>query len=138
MVIGREKVLIVDDNPDFVFSMETFLNRNGLDTLSAGDGQSVLELVQKERPDLVLLDVMMESVYSGLEVCRRLRTDPELKSIPIIGISGIGRDLEVKLDRWGDEEYFPVDEYFEKPVDRYELLERIRIRLERGVIDRKS
>lgn len=130
------KIIIIDDNKDFLFTMETFLKRNGFEALTAEDGKKGLELVEKERPNLILLDIMMESVYSGLDVCKKLRMNPELKDIPIIGISGIGDELGVRLDKWGDDDYFSVDEYFEKPVDREKLLERIKVRLKRGVIKR--
>ncbi len=132
------KIIIIDDNPDFLFTMETFLTRNGFEVVTADDGKKGVELVEKERPNLVLLDIMMESVYSGLEVCKKLRMNPELKKIPIIGISGIGDELGVRLDRWGDDDYFSVDEYFEKPVDRERLLERIKVRLKKGVIKRSA
>lgn len=127
------KIVIIDDDSDYLFTMETFLNRNGFETLTAENGQEGLDLIKKERPDLILLDVMMQSIYSGLEICKRLRSNPELKDIPIIGISGMGNALGVRLDKWGDDEYFNVDEYYEKPVDREKLLERIKVRLAKGV-----
>ena len=128
------KIIIIDDNKDFLFTMEIFLNRSGFETLTAEDGKRGLELIETERPDLILLDVMMEETYSGLEVCKRVRENPDIRDIPIIGISGMGDELGVSLDKWGDDEYFPVDEYYEKPVDREDLLNRIKMRLERGVI----
>lgn len=127
------KIVIIDDDSDYLFTMETFLNRNGFETLTAENGQEGLDLIEKERPDLILLDVMMQSIYSGLEICKRLRSNPDLKDIPIIGISGMGNALGVRLDKWGDDEYFNVDEYYEKPVDREKLLERIKVRLAKGV-----
>lgn len=133
-----KKILIIDDNPDFLFTMETFLKRNGFETLTAEDGQKGLELTEKERPDLILLDIMMESVYSGLGVCKEIRVNPELKNIPIIGISAIGDEMGIRLGKWGDDDYFSVDEYFEKPVDYDKLLERIKTRLKKGVIKRAS
>ena len=128
------KILIIDDNPDYLFSMGTFLERNGFKVLTAKDGRKGLDMIKKDRPDLILLDVMMESTYSGLEVCKKVRSDSEIKDIPIIGISGMGDELGVHVDKWGDEEYFNVDEYFEKPVDKEKLLQRINIRLKKGVI----
>ena len=127
------KIMIIDDDSDYLFTMETFLKRNGFETLTAENGQEGLALIEKERPDLILLDVMMQSIYSGLEICKRLRSNPDLKDIPIIGISGMGNELGVRLDKWGDDEYFNVDEYYEKPVDREKLLERIKVRLAKGV-----
>lgn len=119
------KILIIDDNRDFLFAMETFLKRQGFDTITAEDGQKGLGLAQKERPNLVLLDVMMETLFSGFEVCKRLKSDPELKDIPVIGITGMGDELGVHFDKERDGEYFSPDSFFEKPVDKEKLLSKI-------------
>jgi CheY-like chemotaxis protein len=124
--MGSKKILIIDDNPDFLFTTETFLKRNGFATLTAQDGKKGLELAQQEHPDLVLLDVMMETLYSGFEVCKRIKTDPYLKSIPVIGISGMADELGVRYEEDRDQEYFSPDTFFEKPVDKEKLLAKIK------------
>ena len=126
MMVTSGKILVIDDDPDFLFTMETFLKRNGFETLTAEDGQKGVDLVQKEQPDLVLLDVMMETLYSGFEVCKRLKSDTKLKNIPIIAISGMGDQLGVKFDKERDEEYFSPDEFLEKPLDKEKLLGKIK------------
>ncbi len=120
------KILIIDDNPDFLFTMETFLKRNGFETVTAKDGQDGMDKIRKERPDLVLLDVMMELLFSGFEVCKQVRRDPELKEIPIIGVSAMTDELGVRYDIEKDMEYFAPDEFFEKPVDKEKLLATIK------------
>lgn len=130
------KIIIVDDNQDLLFTMETFLKRNGFEVFTADDGKKGLQMIKEIRPDLVLLDIMMETTYSGLDVCKALRSDDDLKNIPIIGISGIGDEMGIRIDKWGDDDYFSVDEFFEKPVDRQKLLERIKVRIKKGVIKR--
>ena len=122
---GKSKVLIIDDNKDFLFTMSTFLERNGFETVTASDGKQGLEMAEKERPDVVLLDVMMETLFSGFEVCKELRNNPNLKDIPIIGISGMSEELGVKFDKDRDEEYFSPDVFFDKPVDKDKLIETI-------------
>ena len=56
-------------------------------------------MAQKEHPDLVLLDVMMETLYSGFEVCKRIKTDPDLKNTPVIGISGMADEFGVRYEK---------------------------------------
>lgn len=120
------KIVIVDDNTDYLFTMKTFLSRNGFEVETAPDGQTGIELIKKERPDLILLDVMMETTFSGFEVCRQIRNDSELKSIPIIGITGMEDELGLKFDKYDDEDYFSPDAFFDKPVDKDALLEKIK------------
>jgi DNA-binding response OmpR family regulator len=103
------KIVIVDDNTDFLFTMETFLQRNGFEVHTADDGQKGIDLVKKERPDLILLDIMMETLFSGFEVCKQVRSDDDLKHIPIIGISAMGDELDINY----------------KPVDKQRLLKLI-------------
>ena len=128
-----QKIIIIDDNKDYLFTMKTFLNRNGFEVLTAEDGKVGVDLVQKEKPDLVLLDVMMESLFSGFEVYRQLRTDENLKSIPIIGISGMADEIDIKYNKETDFEYFNPDEFLEKPVDKDILLKKIK-----DVLEKKS
>jgi len=119
------KIVLVDDNTDYLFTMETFLERNGFDVLTADDGQKGLDLIRQEKPDIVLLDVMLESLFSGFELCKKLRTEDELKHIPIIGISGMGDELGVDYKQWPDFEYFSPDAFLDKPVDKQRLMELI-------------
>ena len=119
------KVVMVDDNTDYLFTMQTFLQRNGFDVYTAEDGQKGLDLIRKEIPDIILLDVMMESLFSGFELCKKLRTEDELKHIPIIGISGMGDELGLNFKQWPDFEYFSPEAFLDKPVDKQRLLELI-------------
>ena len=119
------KILIIDDNTDYLFTMKTFLSRNGFEVETASDGQTGMELIRKEHPNLILLDVMMETTFSGFEVCRQIRNDTELKSIPIIGITGMEDELGLKFDKYDDSDYFSPDAFFDKPVDKDALLKKI-------------
>ena len=119
------KAILVDDNTDYLFTMETFLRRNGFEVYTAEDGQKGLDLIREENPDIVLLDVMMESLFSGFELCKTMRTEDKLKHIPIIGISGMGDELGIDYQQWPDFEYFSPDAFLDKPVDKQRLLELI-------------
>ena len=126
------KIVLVDDNTDYLFTMETFLKRNGFEVNTAEDGQKGLELIRHEPPDLVLLDVMMESLFSGFELCKQLRVDDELKDIPIIGISGMGEELGIDYKQWPDYDYFKPDSFLDKPVDKQKLLQLIPVTIEKA------
>jgi DNA-binding response OmpR family regulator len=119
------KIIIIDDNMDYLFTMKTFLTRNGFEVDTAKDGKTGLELIKDIRPDLIMLDVMMETIYSGFEVCRQIRNDPELKKTIIFGISGMEDELGLKFDKYDDADYFSPDEFFDKPIDKNALLKKI-------------
>jgi CheY-like chemotaxis protein len=114
----EKKILIIDDNEDFLFTMGVFLERKGFDVIKAEDGKVGWEKIQSEKPDLVLLDVMMEQMYSGFEVCQKIRNNPEFKSLPIISISAMANELGVRYNKDTDQEYFSPDEFIDKPVDK--------------------
>ena len=89
-----KKVLIADDEPNIVISLEFLLKREGFEVWVAGDGEIALEMIEKHRPDLVLLDVMMPK-KNGYEVCQRIRATPEWKATKVIMLTAKGRDVEV-------------------------------------------
>jgi CheY-like chemotaxis protein len=80
---GLMKILIVDDEPDFVSAIQMRLEANGYGVSTAEDGQQALQKIQFERPDLVILDIQMPDV-DGYEVCQRLKADPKYRDIPIL------------------------------------------------------
>jgi DNA-binding response OmpR family regulator len=124
--MGKElKVVMIDDNTDLLFTMETFLQRNGFEVHTAEDGQTGMDLIHKERPDVILLDIMMETLFSGFEVCKQVRADAELMHTPIIGISAMGDELDINYSQWPDYEYFRPDTFMEKPIDKQRLLQLI-------------
>ena len=121
----KKKIMLIDDNEDFCFTMSVFLERNGFEVVSAEDGEVGWQKIQTEKPDLLLLDVMMESMFSGFEVCRRIRLDPALKHIPIIGVSAMNQEIGVQYDGHTDGDYFRVDDFLDKPIDKDVLIRKI-------------
>jgi CheY-like chemotaxis protein len=115
------KIALIDDNEDYLFTMGTFLTRNGHLVLTANSAKKGLSLIKRRRPKLILLDVMMESYYAGFELWRKLQEDPKLKAIPVIGISAMKNELGVRPDGPADRDYFYPAAFLDKPVD-YELL----------------
>jgi CheY-like chemotaxis protein len=124
--MGKDlKIVMVDDNADFLFTMQTFLKNNGFVVHTADDGQKGIDLIKKEQPDVVLLDIMMETLFSGFEVCKAVRSNDDLIDIPIIGISAMADELDINYSQWPDYDYFKPDAFLDKPVDRQRLLQLI-------------
>mgnify|MGYP006305176347 FL=1 len=119
------KILVIDDNQDYLFTMKTFLVRQGFTVFTAPDGKTGIDIISNQMPDIILLDVMMESLYSGFDVCKFVRNDPKLQTTPIIGISGLKEELGISFDKDRDDEYFSPDAFFDKPVDKDALLKTI-------------
>ncbi len=117
------KILVVDDDPDFVKVTTKVLEKAGHQVVSAANGAKAMKVMRQDRPDVVLLDIMMSYILDGLDVSREMAQDPELKDIPVImvtsltGVKGSGV--------FPTDEYVPVDEWLSKPVDPETLLARV-------------
>ncbi len=82
----KPSILIVDDEPDVVTMMERMLRSEGFEVLSAYDGIAALDIAENDKPDIVLLDIMMP-MMSGYEVCQQLKSNPQTKDIPVLCVS---------------------------------------------------
>jgi len=112
----KKKILIIDDEPEMVEGLQVFLEDNGYETCSAFNGKDGITVLQKERPDLVTLDIQMPE-DTGARFYRNLTKDKEFKDTPVIVISGLpGRHLSTSHP-------YAV---FEKPIDKEKLLATIR------------
>jgi DNA-binding response OmpR family regulator len=115
-----KKVLIADDEPNIVISLEFLMKREGHAVSVARDGPSALEAIRAGKPDLVLLDVMMPGL-SGFEVCQAVRADEALAGVRILMLSAKGRDTDIaKGNAMG------ADAYMTKPFSTKELAEKVR------------
>jgi CheY-like chemotaxis protein len=124
---GRPKILIVDDEPDYITTIQCRLEWSHYDVITASDGQEGLEKVMKERPDLVLLDTNMP-IMNGHEVLERLKQHEELKNIPVIMVTALCEAQDVaKASSYG------VADYVAKPFDFSDLVEKIAKALENKV-----
>ena len=122
---NKAKILIVDDDVNFVKSIRTILESRGYEVNAAHDRESAMEKIEKIRPDLILLDIMMDRLDDGFTLCYRLKHDSELKKIPVLTISAITEKTGFKFSPTTDGEYFEADDYIEKPVKPSDLLKRI-------------
>ena len=119
------KVLIVDDEPNIVISLEFLMKKEGFEVAVAGDGEEALAKAASFAPDLILLDVMMPK-KSGFEVCEALRADPARAGLLIVMLTAKGRDTEVAKGL-----ALGADAYVTKPFSTKELLAKFKDMLAR-------
>ena len=124
-----KKVLVVDDDPDVRLFSVTVLEENGYIPLEAEDGESGLKMIKAEKPDLVILDVLMPR-QSGVRLYRELKTSKALKDVKIIILSGIAKKTFLRsqkaLTEFGGAEIPEPEIYLEKPVEPDELADVIK------------
>lgn len=116
-------ILVVDDDPDFVEITRMILEANGYQVISAANGRQALAQMRQNRPDLVLLDVMMSHVLDGLDVTKEMQADVELRSIPILMVSSIASSRHAGM--FPTDEYLPIDGWISKPVQPDDLLKKV-------------
>ena len=117
------KVMVVDDDPDFVEITRMILEGNGYKVTTASNGDQALEAMREDVPDLLLLDIMMTHALDGLDVSHVMSEDPVLKEVPIIVISSIADSPSAGL--FPTDEYLPIDTWISKPVQPNELLQKV-------------
>ena len=124
-----KKVLVVDDDPDVRLFSVTVLEENGYTPLEAEDGESGLKIIKAEKPDLVILDVLMPR-QSGVRLYRELKTTKALKDLKVIILSGIAKKTYLRsqkaLTEFGGAEIPEPEIYLEKPVEPDELADVIK------------
>ncbi|MCD5408851.1 response regulator [Candidatus Bipolaricaulota bacterium] len=119
-----KRMLIVDDDPQFVESTRRLLEANGYRVLSAGSEAEGFEVAKREKPDLVIIDIMMETWSAGLDLLERLKGDPDTKDIPRILLSAVG--IQSPLEPMSSPEALGVRSILQKPVKPDELLSAVR------------
>ncbi len=130
--MDRKRILVVDDEIYIVHILEFTLTMEGYEVLTAADGEEALRRLEQDRPDLVVLDIMMPKV-DGYEVLRRIRADEEFRQLPVILLSAKGRpiDRDTGLE-------IGADDYIVKPFSPRRLLEKIQDLLERAKLSQVS
>ncbi len=121
-------VLVVDDEPNIVMSLEFLMEQAGFEVRVAADGEAALKAMADKVPDLVLLDVMMPK-RDGYDLCQIIRAKPEWKDVRIIMLTAKGREVEREKGM-----ALGADDYVTKPFSTRELVERVKTVLE----DRES
>ena len=124
-----KKVLNVEDDADTRTFVTTVLEENGYIPIMAIDGAEGMEKVRKEKPDLIILDILMPR-ESGIKMYHELKTDPSMKDIPVVMLSGVSKRTflrsQAALTEFGDETVPEPEAYLEKPVEPEDLAETIK------------
>jgi DNA-binding response OmpR family regulator len=115
-----KRILVADDEPNIVISLEFLLTQAGFDVDTAGNGEQALQAVARARPDLILLDVMLP-LKNGFEVCQTLRENPLLAGMKIVMLTAKGRDTEMAKGL-----AVGADAYVTKPFGTRELVSTVR------------
>ena len=115
-----KKILIADDEPNILISLEYLMKREGYRVVLAHDGQEACDLIAREHPDLVLLDVMMPK-KTGFEVCHEIRANETFKDMPILLLTAKGRDTDVAKGL-----AMGANDYMIKPFSTKDLAQKVR------------
>ena len=123
------KILIVDDDPDIVLAVRMALESVDHEVIEAGSGQEGIDMIKAERPDLIILDVMMETKTEGFQVALKLHSpDPtsefiEYKDVPILMLTAIHSTTPLHFEP--DIDYLPVELFVDKPIDPDDLIGKV-------------
>jgi CheY-like chemotaxis protein len=119
MMEKKNKILIVDDDPQALILMEAILKPHGYDVVLQNDGQQVIQVARQEKPNLILLDIMMP-IFDGYLILTEIRDDKALCRIPVVMVTASGQDINKEIAK-----KCGASAYVTKPIDRKVLLETI-------------
>ena len=131
---GVAKILIIDDDSDFAETTQTMLESAGYEVFTASDGKQGLELVRNREPDLIVLDIMMESMYEGFSVMSTLRGTPEFidfRDTPVLMVSSVKQEYGSRITLPKGGEHLQGDKFLDKPLNSKELIDTVAGLLER-------
>lgn len=117
------KILVVDDDPDFVRATKIVLEKNDHEVITASSGDTGYRRAKEDRPALVVLDVIMDTVLDGLSVTQRMHDDPELQDIPIIMVTSIANTDYAEL--FPTDEFIHINAFLSKPFSAEALMKQV-------------
>ena len=125
--MSQARILIIDDDPDITESMKIVLENQGYVVSSAKDGEEGMEQIKEVLPNLIVLDVMMNSMREGFKVSREIKTNPAYKHVPILMVTAAKEKTGIDFKpAAGDEDWLPVEDFLDKPVKPEVLLDKVR------------
>ncbi len=117
------KILVVDDDPDFVEVTRVVLEKAGHEVIEACSGDLGFKLAKTEQPDLIILDVMMDTVLDGLSTSERMHDDPDLRHVPIVMVTSIANTDYAAL--FPTDEYIHINAFLSKPITPAQLVKQV-------------
>lgn len=117
------KILVVDDDPDFQDATRMVLEKDGHTVLSAFSGSEGYQTAKSQKPDLVVLDVIMDSVLDGVSMSQQMHDDPEVHNIPILMVTSIANTDYAEL--FPTDEYIHIRGFLSKPIQPKKLIEQV-------------
>ncbi|NLH16058.1 MAG: response regulator [Phycisphaerae bacterium] len=126
------KVLIIDDDIDLVESIANLLEAKNYSVSIAYNGKDGVEKARSEKPDLILLDVMMTTRDEGFNVARNLSQIEDLKGTPVVMVSGVRKEMNLPFQLEPDESWLPIKEFLEKPIKPETLLNAVQKHIRKG------
>ena len=124
--MDKKKILIVDDDPDITEAMTVVLETQNYDVSGVVNGTDAIKQIEQSPPDLIILDVMMDTPREGFMFSRQIKNDPDTKDIPIIMITSVKDKMGIDFKSVaGDDSWLPVEDFLDKPVPPDVLLEKV-------------
>jgi two-component system, OmpR family, alkaline phosphatase synthesis response regulator PhoP len=124
--MSAKKILIVDDDPDITEAMTVVLETKGYEVAAAANSAEAMTQIMRDRPDLIILDVMMETQSEGFVFSRQIKSSDATKDIPILMVTGVRDKVGIDFkDAAGDEAWLPVEDFLDKPVKPDALLSKV-------------
>lgn len=120
-----KKVLMIDDDPEFVEAISNLLDAKGYDVHTASNGKDGVAAAKAQDPDIILLDVMMTTKHEGFDVARELHDDDTTRETPIVMMTGIRKEMNLPFGFEPDDAWLPVKQVLEKPVKPEVLLNAV-------------
>ncbi len=124
--MAKARILIVDDDADITSALQAILESQDYEVFVASNKSDGREKLTAEKPDLLILDVMMEAWQDGFEMAREIKQDPEVKDIPILMLTAVEGKTGIEFKSTaGNPDWLPVEGFLDKPVDSQTLLAEV-------------
>ncbi len=124
--MDKKKILIVDDDPDITEAMMVVLETQDYDVSSVANSADAMKQTEQSPPDLIILDVMMDTPREGFVLSRKIKTNPDTKDIPIVMVTSVKDKVGIDFKSVaGDDSWLPVEDFLDKPVPPEVLIEKV-------------